>query len=111
MNATNPTTYQAATSQRTVGEVNTGDKYTPAWLDEKGNRLIFPNENALFESSGESLAFQVANCSGFLLVGLRADGTAKLKNRDGELVITHTDCKYSVWDALCIAGPIFDAAS
>lgn len=85
--------------------------YTPAWLDEEGNRLIFLSKEHLFEVNGEAWAKQIATYGSFREVGLSMDGVAELKlGDDGNYKIPHVEVKMWLWDGLCIGGPLFEAA-
>jgi hypothetical protein len=87
--------------------------YTPAWIDDLGNRVVFPSKANLFDCSGLAHAQLILTFAFYRAeLGLKMDGVFKLKvEANGDLTFPHVEVTYNHWSAYCVSGPVFDHAS
>lgn len=87
-------------------------QYTPKGKDNKGNVVIFPARNTLFDDPGDALEWQLSQFLWYIPFGLSTAGILEFNAKEGKTDIPHVICRLGMLgDCAVIAGPIFDEAN
>jgi hypothetical protein len=85
--------------------------YTPKWKDAKGNVLIFPARNTLFDSHSDAMEWALGQFIWMVPFGLSTDGVLEFEAKDGRADIHHIAADYGMLGSCCIiSGPDGPAA-
>lgn len=84
-------------------------QYTPKWKDDKGNVVIFPAPNTLFDSHADAFDWQVNAFLWMVAFGLSTAGILEINADDGKARIPHVAANLGkLGECAIIAGPMFD---
>ena len=86
-------------------------QYTPKWKDDKGNVVIFPARNTLFDSENDAREWQIGQFLFMIPFGLCPAGILEFEAQDGKTQILHRAAKYGMLgECGIIVGPMFEEA-
>lgn len=84
-----------------------GLHYTPKWKDNKGNVVIFPAPNTLFDDYQDARDWQFGEFIFFVPLGLKPDGVLEFDAVDGKAQIPHCTADHpKLGKCFIIDGPL-----
>ena len=80
--------------------------YTPRWKDDKGNKVIFPARNTLFDNEQDARDWMLSEGIFMIPFGLMTDGILQFEAHDGKTQIRHIPATLGALGKCCIIdGP------
>ena len=85
-------------------------KFIVVWKDDKGNRILFPSRESLYDDEDEARAYQIGQFIFYIPFDLSPDGVIAVDvSGDGVADIKNVACNAGrLGSCVCIAGPMLD---
>ncbi len=85
--------------------------YTPKWKTDKGDVLIFPASNTLFDTLGDASDWRLDQFLFMIPFGLSSAGILEFEHEDGKFQIPHVEVGVGMLGpGMVIEGPMLEEA-
>ncbi len=86
--------------------------YTPKWETDKGDVIVFPASNTLFDTLAGAVEWRLDQFLFMIPFGLKSSGILEFEHKDGKFELPHVPVTVGkLGPGIVIEGPIFDEAT